>query len=70
MIHLETIPFDALIACVTCSADRGGAVNAASSGAILFMLVVLVGVFGGVFQFMRYLSKCEKRLIDNAGRDK
>lgn len=69
MNYLDAIPFDAFLACVTCSADRGDAVNAASSGAILFMLVVLIGVFGGVFQFMRYLSNCEKRLLEKARGD-
>ncbi len=55
--------FENLLACVTCMGDRGGATNTATSGAIVFMLVLLGGVFGGVFKFMRYLSRCEREAI-------
>ena len=66
MIALNTL--NSLLACVTCMGDRGGATNTATSGAVIFMLVVLVGVFGGVFKFMRYLSRCERESIQR-GQD-
>jgi hypothetical protein len=62
MIHIATN----LLACVTCTGSRGEALDKASSGAIVFMLILLVAVFGGVFQFMRYLSKCERVAIRDA----
>jgi hypothetical protein len=43
---------------------KGEATSYAAGMAILFMLVILLSVFFGIFKFMRYLSKCEK----NAGR--
>ena len=52
-----------IIACVTCMSDRGEAANAASTGAVAFMLVLLLAVFGGVFKFIRYLSRCERAAI-------
>jgi len=57
-----------LLACVTCVGDRGGATNTATTGAVIFMLVMLVGVFGGVFKFMCYLSRCERESIQR-GQD-
>ena len=60
--------FESLLACATCIGDRGD-INTASSGAILFMLVIVFAVFGGVFKFMRYLSRCEREAIGNAGKD-
>ena len=44
--------------------SRGEAATDAAGAAILFMLIVLIGVFGGVFKFMRYLSKCERKAVE------
>ncbi len=52
-----------LLACATCTADRGSATNIASTAAIGFMLLLLVVVLGGIIRFMRYLSRCERRGI-------
>ena len=48
------------VACVTCMSNPSSPTTVAGSAAIMFMLVVLLGVFGGVLQFMRYLSRCER----------
>mgnify|MGYP001549714736 CR=1 FL=1 len=56
------------IGCISCAADRGGAANTASAGAIAFMLILLLLVFGGVFQFMRYLCRCERGALEAAGK--
>lgn len=53
-----------LLGCFTCMSGKGEATSYAAGMAILFMLVILLSVFFGIFKFMRYLSKCEK----NAGR--
>ena len=58
-----------LLACATCMSGRGEASTDAAGGAIIFMLILLVVVFGGVFQFMRYLSRCERAAI-NSGRQR
>ena len=39
---------------------EGEITSYAAGMAILFMLVVLLSVFFGIFKFMRYLAKCEK----------
>ena len=57
---------ESLLACVTCMGDRGAATNAATSGAVIFMLVVLGGVFFGVFRFIRFLSRCEREAIERS----
>ena len=43
--------------------SRGEAVTVAAGVAILFMLIILIGVFGGIFKFMRYLSQCERKAV-------
>ena len=57
-----------LLSCATCMSGRGEASADASGGAIIFMLAILVLVFGGVFQFMRYLHRCEKNALAAAQR--
>ena len=49
-----------LIGCFTCMSGEGEITSYAAGMAILFMLIVLLSVFFGIFKFMRYLSKCEK----------
>jgi len=39
---------------------EGEITSYAAGMAILFMLIVLLSVFFGIFKFMRYLSNCEK----------
>ena len=51
------------LACATCMSGSSEA-EMAQTMAILFMLVVLAGVFAAIFRFMRYLWCCER----NAGR--
>lgn len=55
------------MACVTCMSNPNNAVTQAGSFAILLMLALLGGVFVGVFQFMRYLCRCERSAIEAAG---
>lgn len=54
------------LACATCMSNPNNPTTVAGSAAIMFMLVLLFGVFGGVFQFMRYLSRCERAAIAKA----
>jgi sulfur relay (sulfurtransferase) complex TusBCD TusD component (DsrE family) len=49
-----------LLACATCMSGRGEAGTDAAGAAIIFMLLILCVVLGGVIQFMRYLSRCER----------
>lgn len=49
-----------LLACATCMSGRGEAGTDAAGAAIIFMLLLLGVVLGGVIQFMRYLARCEK----------
>ncbi len=51
------------LACATCMSGSSEA-EMAQTMAILFMLVVLAGVFAAIFRFMHYLCRCER----NAGR--
>ena len=51
------------LACATCMSNPNNPTTVAGSAAILFMLVLLLVVFGGVFQFMRYLCRCERDAI-------
>ena len=55
---------DPILSCATGKSSRGEAATDAAGAAILFMLIVLIGVFGGVFKFMRYLSKCERKAVE------
>ena len=43
--------------------SRGEATTEAAGMAILLMLIILAGVFGGIFKFMRYLSRCERKAV-------
>ena len=52
-----------ILACATCMSSRGEAATEAAGMAILLMLIILAGVFGGVFKFMRYLSRCERKAV-------
>lgn len=52
-----------ILACATCMSSRGEATTEAAGMAILLMLIILAGVFGGVFKFMRYLSRCERKAL-------
>jgi len=52
-----------ILACATCMSSRGEATTEAAGMAILLMLIILAGVFGGVFKFMRYLSRCERKAV-------
>lgn len=56
-MHITTTQ---LIGCFTCMSGEGEITSYAAGMAILFMLIVLLSVFFGIFKFMRYLSKCEK----------
>ena len=58
-----------LIACATCMSSRGEASSDAAGVAILLMLVLLTVVFGGVFQFMRYLCRCERGAVAGASAE-
>lgn len=49
------------IGCFTCMSGEGETTSYAAGMAILFMLIILFSVFFGIFKFMRYLSKCEKK---------
>ena len=51
------------LGCFTCMKGGEEVTNAASM-AILFMLVILLCVFFGIFKFIRHLSRLEK----NGGR--
>ena len=51
------------LACPTCMPSEGEAGTQAAGMAILFMLLILAIVFGGVFRFMRYLSRCGRSAI-------
>ena len=51
------------LGCFTCMKGGEDVTNAASM-AILFMLVILLCVFFGIFKFIRHLSRLEK----NGGR--
>ena len=53
-----------ILACATCMSSRGEATTEAAGMAILLMLIILAGVFGGVFKFMRYLSRCERKAVE------
>lgn len=55
-----------LLACTTCMGNPNDPNTVAAGGAVLFMLALLAIVFGGVFQFMRYLCKCERDAIKAA----
>ena len=44
--------------------SRGEATTDAAGMAILFMLIILIVVFGGIFKFMRYLSQCERKIVE------
>jgi len=48
-----------LLGCFTCMKGGEEVTNAASM-AILFMLVILMFVFFGIFKFIRHLSRLEK----------
>ncbi|NRB44115.1 MAG: hypothetical protein HRU47_04825 [Verrucomicrobiales bacterium] len=52
-----------ILACATCMSSRGEATTEAAGMAILLMLIILAGVFGGIFKFMRYLSRCERKAV-------
>ena len=52
-----------ILACATCMSTRGEATTEAAGMAILLMLIILAGVFGGIFKFMRYLSRCERKAV-------
>ena len=52
-----------ILACVTCMSGRGESVTNAAGMAILFMLVLLAGVFAGIFKFMRHLSRGERETV-------
>ncbi len=54
------------LACATCSVDRGDSINAATSGAIGLMLVILAVVFGVLYKVARYLARCEKAALQAA----
>jgi len=53
-----------ILACATCMSSRGEATTEAAGMAILLMLIILAGVFGGIFKFMRYLSRCERKAVE------
>ena len=53
-----------ILSCATCMSSKGEAATDAAGMAILFMLIILLGVFGGAFKFMRYLSKCERKAVE------
>ena len=42
---------------------RGESVTNAAGMAILFMLVLLAGVFVGIFKFMRHLARGERETV-------
>ena len=52
-----------ILAYATCMSSRGEATTEAAGMAILLMLIILAGVFGGIFKFMRYLSRCERKAV-------
>jgi sulfur relay (sulfurtransferase) complex TusBCD TusD component (DsrE family) len=52
-----------ILSCATCMSSRGEATTDAAGMAILFMLIILIVVFGGIFKFMRYLSQCERKFV-------
>ena len=60
--NLMTYAFSdgSLLACATCMGDPGSLTNKAAGYAIIFMLVLLTIVLGGLIKFMSYLSKREK----------